>query len=132
MALVVRPCGADVVAWVMASGAGPPAEDEDVSACLGGKGLMRGASDRVLLRPCCSDRTVMQVVDSVIRRSGCEDKYRAMEDCLAFKTNRDFKACTQVCSWRVFVCVLLCCLRIQICCLRERPPVGEIDVRARR
>ena len=35
-------------------------------------------------------------MDSVIRRSGCEDKYRAMENCLAFETNRDFRACAKV------------------------------------
>jgi len=35
-------------------------------------------------------------VDSVIRRSGCEEKYRAMENCLAFETNRDFRACAKV------------------------------------
>ena len=37
-----------------------------------------------------------QVVDGVIRRSGCEDKYRAMENCLALETNRDFRACAKV------------------------------------
>ena len=39
----------------------------------------------------------VQVVDGVIRRSGCEVTYRAMENCLAFETERDFKACAKVC-----------------------------------
>lgn len=72
----------------------PPQEDEDVSG--------RGVSESEPL-PCtrseCAVISVgcgIQVVDGVIRRSGCEDKYRAMENCLAFETNRDFRACAKV------------------------------------
>ena len=43
--------------------------------------------------------TRMQVIDGVIRRTGCEEEYKAMENCLSFDTNRDFRACAQVRYW---------------------------------
>lgn len=91
-------------------------DDEDVSAWHGGGGVCvvsigrgmcyalpgRAGRDRSSCKNVyqlhCADtgHGLRQVVDSVIRRSGCEDTYRAMENCLAFETNRDFKACAKV------------------------------------
>jgi hypothetical protein len=82
-----------------ASNVSPLPDDEDVSQrkppCLSPAFAEPSHAYTALQK---LSRAAKQVVDAVIRRSGCEEKYRAMENCLAFETNRDFKACAAVCA----------------------------------